>query len=472
MKKFLRLLAAIFFLASSSVADAEIKTYEGVGEYYMNDFETPDVAKQRARVRAEQNAQEQAGVFIHSYSKSINSKLVADEITAISCGILQVNNVEFKSEPSADGHFVIYRAIVTAQIDTGEFDKWSGKDMQERAAFISQIQQLQKINAAQEEKIDSLKKQLADLNGNDSALLNKMKDEDKIFLSNQKVEEAMKFYATGDYNDVIDLCNEAIKLFPKNSDAYNMRGKARQEFLDAGQAIADFTKAIQLNPENALVYTNRGYAYYQMERLEQAISDYSTAIRLDNKNAVAYGLRGAALNGLTMRGGEADLKKAVELDPKNAMFYCLIADGYDASNNYSYRNAAEGYVYDKAIDYYTQAAKADADFAPAYIRRAWSYIKADLLYKTYTHLEKPADKDFAKLALTDLDKAAKLSKDDALIYWLQSVCYSLTGDEKNSAATLKKAEELGFNQSMYDRLNEINEVLMNQYTYNLRKKNG
>lgn len=35
------------------LAHAEIKTYEGKGEYIMSDFETPDIAKQRAKVRAE-----------------------------------------------------------------------------------------------------------------------------------------------------------------------------------------------------------------------------------------------------------------------------------------------------------------------------------------------------------------------------------------------------------------------------------
>ena len=46
----------------SPFAFAEERTYEGVGEYVMSDFETPDIAKQRAKSRAEQNAVEQAGV--------------------------------------------------------------------------------------------------------------------------------------------------------------------------------------------------------------------------------------------------------------------------------------------------------------------------------------------------------------------------------------------------------------------------
>ena len=74
-KKLLRgIMAAIIggnlFLPSTT--SAEIKTYTGTGEYIMSDFETPEVAKQRAKVYAERNAQEQAGVYVNSYSKMEN----------------------------------------------------------------------------------------------------------------------------------------------------------------------------------------------------------------------------------------------------------------------------------------------------------------------------------------------------------------------------------------------------------------
>ena len=36
----------------ANVANAEVRTYEGIGEYIMSDFETPDIAKQRAKIRA------------------------------------------------------------------------------------------------------------------------------------------------------------------------------------------------------------------------------------------------------------------------------------------------------------------------------------------------------------------------------------------------------------------------------------
>ena len=59
------------------MANAEIKTY--TGEYMMSDFETPAIAKQRAKQYAEQNAQEQAGVYVNSYTKVENMQVTSDE---------------------------------------------------------------------------------------------------------------------------------------------------------------------------------------------------------------------------------------------------------------------------------------------------------------------------------------------------------------------------------------------------------
>ena len=52
MKKFLAAMLVASSLFFTSTSYAEIQTYEGTGEYYMSDFETFDVAQQRARKRA------------------------------------------------------------------------------------------------------------------------------------------------------------------------------------------------------------------------------------------------------------------------------------------------------------------------------------------------------------------------------------------------------------------------------------
>ena len=103
-KSFRKMIAAAFAAGSFAVmplASAEVKEYEGFGEYVMSDFETPDVAKQRAKARAEQNAMEQAGVYVESYTKVINHQVSHDEIVTMTNGILKVKDVQYNEEIAA-----------------------------------------------------------------------------------------------------------------------------------------------------------------------------------------------------------------------------------------------------------------------------------------------------------------------------------------------------------------------------------
>lgn len=79
--------------------------------------------------------------------------------------------------------------------------------------------------------------------------------------------------ATADYN-------QAIKLNPKYSLAYNNRGRVRQKRDDLAGAMADFNQAIKLNPKNAMAYRDRGNAKRKKGDLDGAIADYDRAIKL------------------------------------------------------------------------------------------------------------------------------------------------------------------------------------------------
>lgn len=56
------------------VASAEIYTADG--EYTMSKYETVDIAEQRAIKDAMRHAQEQAGIYIESYSRMKNFQLL------------------------------------------------------------------------------------------------------------------------------------------------------------------------------------------------------------------------------------------------------------------------------------------------------------------------------------------------------------------------------------------------------------
>ena len=244
---------------------AEERTYEGVGEYVMSDFETPDIAKQRAKSRAEQNAVEQAGVYVDSYTKSVNAVIVRDEITVITNGILRVIDTKYSFQPLAEqgGSFLV-QARIKAVIDTKLVDDWLKQSAEQKQQLVIQIEELTNNTKELEKEIASLKQQLATAKTEqDTATIKKeMETNDKKFQANEKRKEGLRLlYDTKDYNSGLACFNEAIKLDPDNALSYCNRAEAYILIRQYLQAIADCNKAIALNPEEPKSYRVRAHAY-------------------------------------------------------------------------------------------------------------------------------------------------------------------------------------------------------------------
>ena len=390
MKKFLATLLTAGTLLFASTAEAEIKTYTGTDEYVMSEFETIDIAKQRARQKAERNAQEQAGVYINSYSETRDMELVSDEIVTIACGIMSVVDVKYDVQPLADVNGFVIRATVTANIETDDVNKWLQKGAQERSSIVAQNQELQRAVDEQSATIEKLKAQIKQLKGkldNQSErdkVTAEIAAEDKIFQDNLKLEEAQKKFIAHDFNAVIQLCTEAIELDPNSSIAYGKRGAAYGVTNHPQQSITDCTKAIELDPTNADAYNNRGAAYGNLRNFTAAVDDFSRAIELDPKNAMAYNNRGSTLRFLgNVQQGLQDLNKALELNPK--------------------------------IDI-------------AYFNRAFCHIATSNLPQ----------------AVADLDKAIELRPNFAMAYYVRGQCYQMQGRITQAQADFDKARQLGY----------------------------
>lgn len=396
MRKSLRKFLAAGLIAGSLFvmpnANAEVKTYEGIDEYIMNEFETIDIAKQRARQKAERNAQEKAGVYISSYSATKNLELVEDEIFSIACGIMSVIDVKYDVTPLADVNGFSIRATVKANIETDDVNKWLEKGAQEKSAIVMQNKDLQKAVADQDATINKLKEQIrrltaeGKLNGKRERekITQEVAAEDKIFLANQKLEEAQKNFYNHNFNASIKLCDEAIKLNPNSSRAYSGRGGAYGILNNFQQSIKDCTKAVELDPTNAMAYNNRGASYGNLQNYNAAIPDFTKAIELDPNFAMAYNNRGSTLRYIgNVQQGLQDLNKAIELDPK--------------------------------IDI-------------AYVNRAFCYVAMN----------------DAQRAIADLDKAIELNPKFAAAYYVRGNCYQHLGNQSQAQADFAKARELGY----------------------------
>ena len=82
------------------------------------------------------------------------------------------------------------------------------------------------------------------------------------------------------YKEAIADYTEAIKLNPKDAEAYYNRGNAKYRLKQYKEAIADYDKAIELKPEDAQAYYNRGFAYREVGKKEEADADFSTWAKL------------------------------------------------------------------------------------------------------------------------------------------------------------------------------------------------
>ncbi|MBR1396921.1 MAG: tetratricopeptide repeat protein [Selenomonadaceae bacterium] len=444
-----------FSFMINSVAHAEIKTYIGVGEYIMSDFEKHDIAKQRAKARAEQNAKEQAGVYVRSYSRTENFTLTDDEIIAMTNNIVEVLDVKYEPVPITVSNTtgLMYRATIKVNIDTKNVSEWVKRDGQNREVLVAQNNEMQRVNAANDRQVEDLRKraQNAETDEERAAIQVAYEQADNEFLSNQKVAEGNDFYFNHNIDNAISSYTQAIELNPNNYIAYCNRGAAYNELNNYEQSIADFEKAIQLKADYPLTYYNLGLTHYNAQLYEQAITDYGKAIELDQKFSAAYVNRGFVKYGLRQFDEAiADFNKALEINPNFAEAYNnrglvyvelkeldkAIADyrkAIDFNSTYSvaYYNCGNVYLamqrYELAIDYYDRAIELITNFAEAYNNRAVAYV----------YLQK------YDLAIEDFTKVIELAPNYAQAYYIRGLCYQELGDNEHAQADINKAKELG-----------------------------
>ena len=203
----------------------------------------------------------------------------------------------------------------------------------------------------------------------------------------------------GNQERAINDCNEAIRLDPKYSKAYNNRGLAYQRRGEYDKSIADYSESIRLDAKDAIAFRGRGFASESKGELDKAIADYTEAIRLTPKDAKAYCWRGIAYekNGRPRQKPLPTTPTPSGSNPKYAKAYynrgiayleqgrlrqgdCRLHRGHPARPEGSPGRIttvawpmSEKGDHDKAIADYTEAIRLDPKIAKAYCNRGWAY---------------------------------------------------------------------------------------------------
>lgn len=329
------LMMAFLTMQVSSIAQAEIKEFSASATYTMSNYETLDIAQQRALREAERSALEQAGIYIESHTTVVNGKVVNDEVLAVASNVIRIKSKKFDKYFDAAKNLVTSASIV-AEIDTDKVDK--GLKREDIAELTKQYNVLKDAYSKQEKELMELKKQKTQSIETEKA----MKRIDNKFLASEKIAEINKLLY--DFDDVkrdnfnnnmskyggekisewllnstpdwkviadekkkrrhaiIDKCNELIALDAGNSDAYVMRGIAYMNYYKTlsneekekegnvfyQAALEDYTKAININPKSFEAYIRRGGL---QNDVEEKIRDYTSAIEINPQAWEAYNKR-------------------------------------------------------------------------------------------------------------------------------------------------------------------------------------
>ena len=121
---------------------------------------------------------------------------------------------------------------------------------------------------------------------------------------------------SGDHEQAIESYNQAIKLDPQNSTAYNNRAAAYNHLGQQERAIQDVSESIRLDPHDSTTHSNRGAMYHALRQYERAVEDYGESIRLDPQNANTYAFRALAYAALEQAEESVqDYSEAIRIVP-------------------------------------------------------------------------------------------------------------------------------------------------------------
>lgn len=380
MKKIFLLAAIVGSLLFMPTSHAEVKTYTGVGEYMIGERDTLEIAKQGAKEKAMRNALEQAGVLVMSYSRTEDLEFVEDVITSRTGAVLQVREIVYERSD------LIVKAIVKVDIDSED------------------------LNRRLQNSGDNRPKNIPPPPVNE--------DNERLYQSNRKVEEANNLMSAGNFDNVLSLLNEAIELNSSNAAVYEKFGWFYKTKNDYNNAIQNYDKAIKLDPNNAAAYNGRGECYQALGNKEKARADFSQSKKIASAREKIRAARKLC-----------DEEKYDEATP-------LASDSLALNSNNAWAWSTFGNIYNgerdykKSIFYYQKALELNPKIGEAYNGLGHAHMQLGNYDKAIIYFSKALE--FSPFHA------------NALTYRSRGECYKARGDIKKSQEDFVKAKQLGW----------------------------
>ncbi len=156
---------------------------------------------------------------------------------------------------------------------------------------------------------------------------------------------AATHYSRGDYAAAVAEANNALRLHPRSTKAFCLRGNARMNLGDLDAAVMDYNAAIEIKPDYIEALCNRGVLKLLRGNVKGSRADLDRAQRLDPQSPDVYNNRGNTrqVEG-DLEGAIIDYGRAIRLQPEFAAAWFNRGRAYQAQGRYR-----------RAIDDFTRA---------------------------------------------------------------------------------------------------------------------
>lgn len=134
----------------------------------------------------------------------------------------------------------------------------------------------------------------------------------------------------GQFDDALDLLNEAVLSAPYDSDYLIMRGRLLSlRFSDHDAAIADLLEARRFTPRSCELHQLLSLSYLSLNELDQAQESAETAIEIDPSDFMSYICMGRCMiMKHRFHDAKSSFEAAVTLSPNSELALTGLGESY------------------------------------------------------------------------------------------------------------------------------------------------
>ena len=134
--------------------------------------------------------------------------------------------------------------------------------------------------------------------------------------SQSELNDLLKHYQDGRYADAEKLATSITREFPNHQFAWKVLGALFGQSEKLDDALFAHENAVRINPKDAEAYNNMSVALQELGRLEEAEASCRQAVALEPEYAEAHYNLGVTLRELgNLEEAEINLKRALDLKP-------------------------------------------------------------------------------------------------------------------------------------------------------------